>query len=78
MRYNTDEEGIEMRALQNCASVVPGTGGDVLWIEALRYEQCHFEESTKQIKTTEQLSIVPMALSIPPHVILVSSSSHRS
>lgn len=57
MRYNTDHEGIEMRALQNCASAVPGTSGDVLWIKALRYEQHRFEESIQQIKTTEQLSI---------------------
>jgi len=56
MCYNTNEEGIEMRAFQNCASAVLGTGGEVLWIEALRNEQHRFEESTQQIKTTEQLS----------------------
>jgi hypothetical protein len=45
MRYNTDEDGIEMRALQNIASAVSGTGGDISWHQALNYERQRFYES---------------------------------
>ena len=45
MRYNIDEDGIEMRALQNVASAVSGTSGDISWQAALNYEQQRFYQS---------------------------------
>ena len=43
MCYDVDSDGIIMRALQNVASAVPGSGGDVSWEAALKFEQDRFK-----------------------------------
>ena len=45
MRYNTDEDGIEMRALQNVASAVSGTVDDISWQAAFNYKRQRFYQS---------------------------------
>ena len=44
MFYDVDNDGIVMRALQNVASAVPGTSGDVSWDAALKYEHDRYKK----------------------------------
>ena len=42
-----------MRALQNVASVVPGTGGDVSWEAALKYEHDRYKKTPRLYNTVD-------------------------
>ena len=47
MRYDKDSQDIMMHALQNVASVVSGTEGNISWEAALNYEKDHYKELQK-------------------------------